>query len=465
MTVVSSHRQAAGRWTIVLGGCLLAALAGPLVAASPSIGVGVLGLAVIIVACVFTARLPAAALVIGLSLLLAGLVDLPQQIHAGPTSGQGVESILLVALMALLCLNGYAADGVPSVARLWPLGLFVVWALASFLWGGVTQEGIQNVLIYLGFAEMLLLAATAGRWAPDITYRVMNAAFTIAALTGCALYAVSFAIAGHGNRVVVSPRPFGLFGILVVAWFMPQFISGSRRAGVLVLLTVVLTLVSLSRSALAAQLIVILFAWIGTSTNFRTVLRAFLAVMAVVVAGFAAVMLYAPLHNRFVSGDQAKVGGISLNVTGRDKLWSANWHWFTQKPEIGWGAGSSDRMTSALPGQFAAHPHNDYLRLLVDFGVIGLLLFISAYLALMMLTWRGWRAALPAGGVNAHVQAAALLALTGIAVTMVVDNPLIEIGKMVPLAAMAGVALGMSARPAEAPAYDPARAARAVAPA
>jgi len=131
--------------------------------------------------------------------------------------------------------------------------------------------------------------------------------------------------------------------------------------------TVVLTLVSLSRSALAAQLIVILFAWIGTSTNFRTVLRAFLAVTAVVVAGFAAVVLYAPLHNRFVSGDQAKVAGISLNVTGRDKLWSANWHWFTQKPEIGWGAGSSDRMTSALPGQFAAHPHNDYLRLLVDF--------------------------------------------------------------------------------------------------
>ena len=451
MTVVSSHRQDVGRWSLVLVGCLLAALAGPLVAASPDLTYGALAAGLIVAVCAFTARVPAAALVIALSLLLAALIDLPQHIHVGPTSGQGVESIVLVALMALLCLNGYSAAGVPSVGRLWPLGLFVIWAIASFLWAGATQEGLQNVLVYAGFAEMLLIAATAGRWAPDMTYRVMNAAFTIAAITGCSLYAISFAIAGHGNRVVVSPRPFGLFGVLVVAWFMPLYVSGSRRAGLIVLATVALTLVSLSRSALAAQLIVILLAWIGTTTNFRTVMRAVLALVTIVAVGLAAVFLYAPLNERFFGGDKAQVAGLSINVTGRDALWSANWHWFTQKPVLGWGAGSSDRMTSALPGGFAAHPHNDYLRLLVDFGVIGVALFMTAYLGLMLITWRGWRAALPHGGMNAHVQAAALLALTGIAATMLVDNPLIEIAKMAPLGAMVGLALGLAARPAEVP--------------
>ena len=55
---------------------------------------------------------------------------------------------------------------------------------------------------------------------------------------------------------------------------------------------------------------------------------------------------YAPLHHRFFHGDTQNVGGFSINVTGRNALWSANWGWFKEKPVIGWGAGASDRMTA-----------------------------------------------------------------------------------------------------------------------
>jgi len=48
------------------------------------------------------------------TLMVSALVDLPQHVRIGPTTGQGVETIALVALMALLCLNGYSGGECPA---------------------------------------------------------------------------------------------------------------------------------------------------------------------------------------------------------------------------------------------------------------------------------------------------------------------------------------------------------------
>jgi O-antigen ligase len=236
-----------------------------------------------------------------------------------------------------------------------------------------------------------------------------------------------------------------LFGVLVVAWFMAAHIGGSRNAKWVVGATVFMTLLSLSRSALAAQLLIVVLAQLGTTTSFRTWLKAAAVFTTIAAIAVAAVFLYAPLHHRFFGGDKQQIAGLSVNVSGRDALWSANWAWFKQRPVIGWGAGSSDRMTSMMPGAFASHPHNDYLRLLVDFGFVGIVLWCVGYLTLMRLTWIAWRETLREQTIDSKIQAAAFLALVGIAVAMLVDNPLIEVGKMAPLGAIVGLALGTAA--------------------
>jgi O-antigen ligase len=303
--------------------------------------------------------------------------------------------------------------------------------------------GLVRGVVHVG--TPLYIGATLGRSAPERSFHVLHRGFLVAAAVGMSLYAISFAVGGHGSRIVVSPRPFGLFAVLIVAWFMAAHLNGSRFAKFIVIAALVLTLVSLSRSALAAQLAVIVLAQIGTMRNFQTLLRMVGVTVAVVVIALSAVFLYQPLNNRFFKGDKQQFGGISVNVTGRDALWSANWAWFKQRPVIGWGAGSSDRMTSSLPGAFSGHPHNDYLRLLVDYGVVGLLLWTIGYAMVLGRTWRLWRRSLPRPGPLSQTCGAAFLALTGIAITMMVDNPLIEVGKMAPLGAMAGMAIGMSA--------------------
>jgi len=97
---------------------------------------------------------------------------------------------------------------------------------------------------------------------------------------------------------------------------MAAHMSGDRLAKLFVIAVVVLTLVSLSRSALAAQFAVIVVAWFGTSSNFRTVMKGGGGDGGRGAVALAAVFLYAPLHHRFLRRRQTCGGRHSLNVTG-----------------------------------------------------------------------------------------------------------------------------------------------------
>jgi O-antigen ligase len=341
----------------------------------------------------------------------------------------------------------------------------VVWTYLSFTWGGYPKQGLQNIFVYTGFFGALVIAATVGRWAADGGFKAMDWAFRIAAAIGLGLYGLGYTVGGHGTRVVLSPRPFGLFGVLIIAWFMSGDRIGIRWAKYVVVATVLLTLISLSRSALAAQLAVIVLARFDPR-YIRSWMRTAAVVVGAMVLALIAIFEYAPLHHRFFHGDvkSSTFFGFTINVTGRDALWSANWGWFLQKPWIGWGAGSSDSMTAALPGHNAGHPHNDYLRLLVDYGVVGLALWLIGFFIVLRLTWKAWQSVRNTRTHAEQVHAAAFLGLVGVALCMIVDNPLIEIVKMGPLGAMVGLSMGIAAAAAASRRAYPAQARAAPVP-
>jgi len=442
---------------VFLTGCLAAALVGPLVATSATATYGFAALLVIAGLLAVSARQPAGLVLLIGVVLIAALNDVPQRLHVGPTTGQGVETLALLGIMVLVCLNGYAAGGVPDRARFWPLVLFVAWCVASFTWGGVSQEGIQNVAVYAAFLGMLVISASVGRWRPSESFRAVSIGFRIAAVVGLTLYFLSVVIEGGGNpngsRLIMSPRPFALFGVILVAWFTAAHLRGERSAKWFIVATLLVTTLSLSRSGLAAQFACIALGYLGSIRDFRTFARTGLVVGAVLVVGLSAVLFYAPLRDRVFKGDVTNVGGVTLNVMGRDRVWSENWGWFQQKPIIGWGAGSADRMTANLPpsigGAKVGHPHNDYLRILVDFGVIGLAIWVLTYILLIRMMWKRWRERLALNTPAAQVCCAAFLALSGIGLTMLVDNPLIEVVKMAPLGMLVGLAAGMATAEAE----------------
>jgi len=68
---------------------------------------------------------------------------------------------------------------------------------------------------------------------------------------------------------------------------------------------------------------------------------------------------------------------------------------------------------------------------------------MTAYLALLRLTWRRWQAVRGTRVFAEHIHAAAFLVLVGIALTMIVDNPMIELARMAPLGILVGMSLAL----------------------
>jgi O-antigen ligase len=243
-------------------------------------------------------------------------------------------------------------------------------------------------------------------------------------------------------------RSFALFALVVFGWALARF-RFDRHSGPLALMLFIMIVLSLSRGALAAATVMIALAWL----DLRTVgswLKAATGAALATAAFFIVVGHVQALHSRFYTGDVQQVApGLSINTTGRESIWRPVWNDYLTSPWIGHGPGSGDSLTARLSG-FATdntlgsgNVHNDYLRVLHDFGVIGLAAWV---VVLLYLLGRLYRAARSRRG-KVTWQWAAWLALIGISLEMVVDNPMIEVDVMVPLAILIGAALAQAEDP------------------
>jgi hypothetical protein len=99
-----------------------------------------------------------------------------------------------------------------------------------------------------------------------------------------------------------------------------------------------------------------------------------LAQVDVVAGGVLAVTSWAPLRNRFVQGDvNLSVAGININSEGRTKVWAVVWSGAQNELLIGHGPGRASALSVSVDPAFD-HPHSDYLLVVYDFGVVGLVL-------------------------------------------------------------------------------------------
>jgi O-antigen ligase len=154
--------------------------------------------------------------------------------------------------------------------------------------------------------------------------------------------------------------------------------------------------------------------------------------------GYWTLTSYTSFRNHSSQGDVVVVGGdIPLNVNGRAKLWGYTWHGFLAKPVFGHGVGSVERAVSSISS--TTHPHNDFLRLLFDFGLIGTGLWCYAYARIVREILRR----------KSHERAdvltfAARLATLAIPLSMITDNVIVYSFVVAPAGALIGLALGQS---------------------
>lgn len=377
-------------------------------------------------------------------MLVSALTDWPRVVLVGPVTLLGALTIVYAAVGVLLSIGHRSSRSAASALR--PFFWFVAWAAISFIWFPPDIQGFQNVAVFVTFGA--LASATAGVLALSAqASRDLFTWFDRAIYLAASLYLLTVVIDGPGTDLFLSARGFALFALLGVARGLAVFRYESRRGAFMVAVVIVAVLLSLSRTAFAISLLLIPLAWLDR----RSIPRRMAVLVAIGLA--AGIFVFAstsfgPLGERFAEPDKSQVGGVTLSVSGRGKFWSATWQSWLESPWIGHGAGSSEYLpTKYLPQGTAAagytHPHNDYLRLLHDYGIVGAALWVVASTLLLRRTRQKWWAAVRNDSRDRTPHLQAVLGVTAFGLAMITDNVIVYAYVMAPLAMLVGASLAL----------------------
>jgi O-antigen ligase len=390
-----------------------------------------------------------------LPLLTAGFVNLAAEWRVGPVSGMGATTILETAVILAAAL---LAAHWPRrlLVRLFPFGLFLLWAVLRSILTRPTFEGAQNAIVYLLFGGGALLAGTlAARDPAAMRARLARGIGWIhwIALAVLALNLARFGLP-HGDWLV-GPRSLALTGLIPLNWHLARWSAGEGRSLWIAGLWFAAIVATTSRTASAIALVLLALVVALQAPRRPRRAAAGLSALAAGLALAAALVAFAPpFHHRFFGGDASlHVGEYAINANGRMAFWRLMVESASTAPLAGHGLGSSQAVMAAefFETDEIRHPHNDYLRLWHDLGAVGLALLLAAFLLWSAVLARAWRRGDRADDPARAVPLFALLVLVEVMLAMVTDNVLIYPFFMGAAGVIAGTALGLSAAPAAAP--------------
>jgi O-antigen ligase len=261
-----------------------------------------------------------------------------------------------------------------------PLALygFAVWVAFSLAVVGASASGLQNILVYAIFVFSIV---SASQLSSDGTALWLLRGIRVAAVIACLLWLPTVFTTGIGTDgvLVVRAAAGGAAVVgLVASIGLPR---DSRLAKLTPWFLLLITALTLSRLTIViAGLLVFAMVLIGRG---KIDARALFSAAGVATAAYLVATQYEPLQRRFEQNDGASLFGIEIGTTGRENLWGA----LTSRlaagdPLIGQGAGAAQDTIAEVFVRIT-QPHNDYLRLLFDFGWIGLALWILAMIQLL----------------------------------------------------------------------------------
>ena len=326
-----------------------------------------------------------------------------------------------------------------------PLLLFTGYTIGTMLWFPPSVKGLQLLAVTIGFVGLILLTARTVELRPRMAaelYRVLDVGIAFCSI----LYLLSIPKHGLDNSEFVGARAYAIFALFAVARQVARWRNGETAGFWWAAAITAVIVLSVSRTAMAAA--VLMFPLAALSRFDR---RGVMQAVGMAVAGIgslAAVVLVSPwMHARFFGMDASlNVGGVAINGSGRSEMWALLLRNTAGHEVFGRGVGSSslliDRYFPAL-----GHPHNDYIRMLFDFGGVGLGLFLLFMLIVavrlfgevrrLSLIGNAGRARLP-------YFLTPLLGIFGAAAAMTTDNVMSYAFGLGPLAILIGCALGLT---------------------
>lgn len=380
-------------------------------------------------------------------LLICGLTDVIRQIGIGPLTMQGVWTILLALITVLFVV---IRQRIPSSTMI-AIG-FVVFVVIGILSGYLNRptssislkDQAQSLMVYSAFAGSIFLSAGEAYREPVRPPTYLTKGFLWATQLAMIFYGLSMLQGGAGSNTVMSARSFAIFAIIAMAWLLATWRNRSiPYASLYAFGLLVMVAFSLSRTATAICLILYPISQLSP-TNARSWLRMGVWIALISLIAYLSFTYVEPIRDRFTdSGDNAKVGGIQINTSGRTTMWEGATASANESPFFGKGPGSVSVPVNQANPASGGHPHNDYLRLRHDFGWFGLTAWLGSYLLILVQCSRYWIWAIRHDPVTQHIYHATLMAMVAVLLMMITDNIVVYQFAMVPLGILIGSSLGL----------------------
>lgn len=350
------------------------------------------------------------ALVLVAVLLVAGTatVLLPRNFGGHPFEGSKETQRALLTASPLLLLSAYAT-----------IRLAFEWRL----------EGAQNLLALYVLTLGPLLFWLSRYWPnPGQLLRIISWVFGLTAVTYIVFrladlpgfadrqYAM-VALVGLAVAVSLSPRGF-LERLIPFVIFVGIVLSGSRTASVIAI--VILSTLALRSAA-------------STMVKVLQVLGLLVAGLGVGVLSF---FLLGFVSERVEeSGVAGTVAEVIVNSNGRLGAWAEFLNLLASPTDWLFGRGTGAAMefgTANLP--FFSHPHNEYIRYLVDLGMLGIVLLAVGCIAILTRLLKN-------KGFSQDPSRAATLVVVALAAMSLTDGPLYSSFVIIPAAIVIGAGL------------------------
>jgi hypothetical protein len=288
-------------------------------------------------------------------------------------------------VVATVLLVRFGAGPLPRLFR--PYAVFVLLAAVGLAWAPDWFDGLKQALQY-GLALLLGWLAYRTLDSRAAIHRVTVAWW--AGLVFSVALAFVMAVAGMtpdaGLSGVLGPRSFGMHLLPFLAMGLAAAQERQPGAGLLVGAIAAVGVLTLSRMAVAVMLALGLLAFLKGSG-----LKRIIGVLGVVFLGWAALQ-FQPLRERIFlhantgftgfhleivgSGAESQLTFGNIDLSGRGLIWAQTFLHAQEAWIVGHGTGGATTFIERDVGSEIGHPHNDYLRVLHDFGIVGLALVV-----------------------------------------------------------------------------------------
>lgn len=400
------HRPAPYAY-VVLGCVLVSLMIGALTPVMPAMAVALVVVGALAVAAVSQPLIAVALLLAIGGMPLEQLTGGEKSLLTGfgGASASGVVLVAMVGLLTLVLINSKALSRISLLDGMF--GLLLAVAAASILWAPVPLEGFR-VLSKIAYPFLVYLAVRsfmAGPRERDLVLRVVLFGGLVVAAWAFWVFATEglpvFLSGGVYNLTVSTthPTPFGFYNVALFALCYARFRHhGVKGYAALAALFALEAIMSQSRMAMFGVVLVAVLVEIALSRSATRWLRAAVIGALLVTIGGVTILsvprlqegvFYRPQSLRSTPAEILD----SLNDQGRGKIADAmvseilyDGTWL-----FGEGLGSStvalqQGTLGDLGGVGVAH--NEYLRLLYETGVVGVLVALAAFAALVGAAWR-----------------------------------------------------------------------------